>query len=541
VDDLRRSADGSANVFEPNPIFSQHDPSLRDGNDADTATLTAARVPVVLRRLDGSGYLRGLWADVTWTKKPSYAALLDWRTITRADDAFEQVMAYHHVDGAQQRLRDMGLTNVNARKTGVDAHAFRDDNAYYDPFDLGLHFGDGGVDDAEDADVIRHEYAHAMQDDQVADFGLTDEGGAMGEGFGDFFAVSFHDRGDALYDAAFAPWDGTAFSSAALTALRRVDGSKRYPFDFVGEVHADGEIWSRFLWDLRGLVGVDESVKLVVESHFLLAASARFKDGADAILAADESLHAGVHAAGIKTLLEARGLPFTGAVGVSPTDDAFEPNDEAGEAAPVAQGFRDGLVLADDDWYALTVPPNRRVRVVARFEPGRPGLFAEVLTTFGGLAARANGFDGSAGVDATAGPDGAAYRIHLYSVLGAGAPPGYGLSVVESDLPALKPGRTRLLGLDGDARAAFRVVVHGAQVARGATLRIVARNVRGVGTLADLRVTSPSGRLVSPFGDARTATGTNVVFPADEAGVWIVEAAPRDGTGGSFTIRARFR
>jgi hypothetical protein len=37
----------------------------------------------------------------------------------------------------------------------------------------------GGVDDAEDADVILHEYGHAIQDNQVPGFGSSLEAGAM--------------------------------------------------------------------------------------------------------------------------------------------------------------------------------------------------------------------------------------------------------------------------------------------------------------------------------------------------------------------------
>ena len=37
--------------------------------------------------------------------------------------------------------------------------------------------------------------------------------------------------------------------------LRRVDGNKIYPRDKVNQVHADGEMWSRALWDIRSLVG----------------------------------------------------------------------------------------------------------------------------------------------------------------------------------------------------------------------------------------------------------------------------------------------
>ena len=40
-----------------------------------------------------------------------------------------------------------------------------------------------------------------------------------------------------------------------MPCLRRVDSTKRYPRDIVNEVHADGEIWSACLWQIRDIVG----------------------------------------------------------------------------------------------------------------------------------------------------------------------------------------------------------------------------------------------------------------------------------------------
>lgn len=539
VDDLRRAAEGSAQVFAPNPIYSQRNPSLRDNANFDSSALTSARVPVTLRRLDGSGYLRGTWVDTTRTRKPSYSALFDWTAVTRSNAAFEEVMAYFHLDGAQQRLQDLGIAGVHARPISVDAHAFRDDNSYFDTFDKALHFGDGGVDDAEDADVVLHEYGHAMQEDQVTGFGMTDEGGAMGEGFGDFHAVSTHVRGDAQYDAAFGSWDAISFSTAGdPPVLRRVDTEKRFPADFEGQVHADGEIWSRFLWDLRGLIGNDESLKVVVESHFLLSPSAGFFQGANAVLAANESLRQGADADAIRSLLDARGLRYTPPGGPGVPDDSFEQNDDAAHAAPVAAGLSTGLVLADEDWYAVTVPPNRRLRVTALLDASRPGAFAEVRTASGSLVARSSAADGTAGLDAAAGPDGATLLLRVFDQSASASPATYALNVVETSLVALRSGRARFLALDGDARAIYRINVGEARARRGARLKFTAKSSQ-FGTVADVRVVSPTGRVLATFGDARTPSGASVTVDADETGSWVVELLPREGTSGGLVLRAK--
>ena len=50
--------------------------------------------------------------------------------------------------------------------------------------------------------------------------------------------------------------------------LRRVDGSKHYPEDLVGEVHADGEIWSRALWDIHKALGAKLADTIIIRAQF---------------------------------------------------------------------------------------------------------------------------------------------------------------------------------------------------------------------------------------------------------------------------------
>ena len=50
----------------------------------------------------------------------------------------------------------------------------------------------GGVDDAQDPDIVYHELGHAIQDDQIPGFGQPSfsslgDPGALGEGFGDYW------------------------------------------------------------------------------------------------------------------------------------------------------------------------------------------------------------------------------------------------------------------------------------------------------------------------------------------------------------------
>ena len=58
------SSTGTGRVFFPNPVAYLQNQTLTDQKDADYAALQPAYVLVTLTNLDGSGYLRGDWANL---------------------------------------------------------------------------------------------------------------------------------------------------------------------------------------------------------------------------------------------------------------------------------------------------------------------------------------------------------------------------------------------------------------------------------------------------------------------------------------------
>src|SRR5688500_20215038 len=107
-------------------------------------------------------------------------------------------MAYYWVTQAQLYLQGLGFGStyrgVNDESQDVRINQWGQDNSYsWDKHDI-LRFGKGGVDDAEDAEVILHEYGHAIQYSQQpggsGGFGSSLEAGSIGEGFADYWAVT---------------------------------------------------------------------------------------------------------------------------------------------------------------------------------------------------------------------------------------------------------------------------------------------------------------------------------------------------------------
>ena len=75
------------------------------------------------------------------------------------------------------------------------------------------------MDDAEDAEVVVHEYGHSVQDDQVPGFGSTLQAGSIGEAFGDYLAVEVGLSAAAnkgwpveTSPACVADWDSTSYT-----------------------------------------------------------------------------------------------------------------------------------------------------------------------------------------------------------------------------------------------------------------------------------------------------------------------------------------
>ena len=320
-------ATGSGLIYQPNPIQTSGNAGLTDGGDSASTALNAERVEVTLSGLvAGIGTLRGEFVDLVSLAGGLTVPDADEPTrvyeYDRSDKRFEQVTIYSTVDAIQRYFHSLGFDDDTGIANGIrdfpslaNAHWNTADQSFYSTGDDAIHFGDGGVDDGEDADIIVHEYGHAIQHNQNACWG-GGEMGAMGEGFGDYLAASFFaDAGDTTFQSSNAAcvgeWDASAFSSSNPPCLRRVDGNKQYPDDLVGAVHPDGEIWSRALWDIRQSAGASVTDQLVLEHHFLVPCNASMVDAANQILQADTNLNGSANHGAIRTAFCDRGI-FSG-------------------------------------------------------------------------------------------------------------------------------------------------------------------------------------------------------------------------------------
>ncbi|UUZ47440.1 hypothetical protein LP420_29820 [Massilia sp. B-10] len=120
-----------------------------------------------------------------------------------------------HLDQNQRYIQSLGFTGTKSiinRPFDVDTDGVNgDDNSHYSGGSPDyLAFGHGCVNDSEDADVILHEYGHAIQANINSSWSGGDTG-AMGEGFGDYWAGSYsysRPNGTVYHPEWVFSWDG---------------------------------------------------------------------------------------------------------------------------------------------------------------------------------------------------------------------------------------------------------------------------------------------------------------------------------------------
>ena len=206
---------GRALVFDPDPVTTSRDRTLRDGDPVEQW-----RTWIDLYDLDESGYLRGPRIAVATDRPPRAQEPAGVFDFISADPRFEECMAYAHGDRTLRRVTEL-IGASRDRALTLRVHGTGADNSWFSRPQDEIIYGDGGVDDAEDADIILHEIGHAIHDLLVPGFGGGDTR-ALSEGFADFWAASRNG------DPCVGDWDATSYSPPC---LRECDLELVYPFD----------------------------------------------------------------------------------------------------------------------------------------------------------------------------------------------------------------------------------------------------------------------------------------------------------------------
>jgi Zn-dependent metalloprotease len=303
---LSKSATGTGDVFNPNPVVALQDESLRDRGDSNQQVLIPAYKRVALPHLNAGPTLVGKYAQVVAARGPLAYSPSHTYIYTRLDDRFEQVNAYYGIDLAQTYIQTLGFGDVNNEAQDLKIDTYTGDNSFYSPRNDKITYGIGGVDDAEDLEVVWHEYGHAIQDAQVPGYGASEQAGATGEGFGDYWAVTMSQPTSNHFQVpCVMDWDSTSYTSTVPHCLRRTDTGKTTD-DIDGEVHDDGEIWSNALWDINRALGRNRANTVILEAQFSYTPNNSFARAAERTVTAARALYGTAAAAKVRQAFEAR-------------------------------------------------------------------------------------------------------------------------------------------------------------------------------------------------------------------------------------------
>jgi len=379
---------GSGYAFDPDPRTTLNTDALTDTSAA--SAFDAAYSSKTLRDLTVTGgvySLTGPYVNIKNIESPNTAPSTTtngvW-TAKRGNNAFDDTNVYFHLDQSQRYIQSLGFTGTKSilnRSMDVDTDGVNgDDNSHFSGTGATgyLAFGHGCVNDSEDADVILHEYGHGIQASINSSWSGGDTG-AMGEGFGDYWAASYSystPNGKVYHPEWAFSWDGHG-SCWAGRMLNRTDAkynsSKSYSAHTSvtenGVTFQSDELWSAPLYSaMVSLIAAGKPRanidQIILEAHFGLGSNIKMPAMATAIVNAAKNLFPSdlSYANTFQAKFEAQNILSGGSctpVNISET----ESNNTIATANAISQSCTTASAnmssSTDVDYFAITVPAGK--------------------------------------------------------------------------------------------------------------------------------------------------------------------------------------
>ena len=301
-----------AMVFLPDPLTSAgviygQNGTYKHFNDSDYALLNDQRVQVyfpatlrgdtfylenkycILQNIPETNTTFG-WANIN----PLKSIIPDF-SFTRKQNGFKEAMVMYHIYNTQKYIQSIGFNNIVNYQLRVDAQRWSHyDNSGFWPYsDTTLSFGLGGVPDAEDADVVVHEYTHAISYSINPSGNMSNERRSIEEGICDANATNysrFYSPFNWRYCYNFDGGNPSVSGSNELWGGRTTNSTKIY-LDKVGDWYGDCEIWSSTINDMSACMGRDTTLKLLFTSLYSYTPNTTMPDAANLFLQADSIIY----------------------------------------------------------------------------------------------------------------------------------------------------------------------------------------------------------------------------------------------------------
>jgi zinc metalloprotease ZmpB len=268
-------------VFNPDPlteaeVFYGH-PYVHENNQ-NTAVLDPLRVQrsAMVEFSSGIFQLRNPWiriVDFESPRLPVVTSAVPAFNYSRNHEGFEQTNVLYHVTSFQLHLQRLGF-QIAQFQIEVDAQGVQGtDNSYFtsSPYPR-MSFGPGGVPDGEDADVIYHEYTHALFHSAAPGTSFGNERRSLEEAHADYFATSYS-KSIKMHNAdRMFSWDGHNEFWPGRWATNHQNKNYNNLTNF-GNIYSHTDIWVASVMQVWDRLGRDCTDQIATQAMYGAAAN----------------------------------------------------------------------------------------------------------------------------------------------------------------------------------------------------------------------------------------------------------------------------
>lgn len=301
-------------VFNPDPLTTSgntYGGTYIDNGDADASSLNNERVQLQVKADFTAGVfsLSNSHVLITEFSGPNVQPVTSTTpsfSYTRTESGFEDVNTYYHLTTYQEHMQSLGFNLVNYQLE-VDVHALSgSDNSMFSTGSGSgrLFFGEGGVDDAEDADVIIHEYGHAISESAAPNTNNGIERRTLDEANGDYLATSYSRNINPFNWQNMFNWDG----HNEFWPGREVTSTKDYQTLSFSFIYDHTDIWASCLMEIWAQIGRDKTDEVLLQSLYGYTSNLTMIDAAKLYLQADTMLNNNANAFIMRTEFARRNI-----------------------------------------------------------------------------------------------------------------------------------------------------------------------------------------------------------------------------------------
>ena len=305
----------AAKVFKPDPLTTlnkQYGGIYIDNNDVNDTWINNAyftvNLPISFNDSSQLFLLENGFVRIEDFESPNILPTTNTTPnfiFTRNQPGFEECNIVYHITQFQNYIASIGYDTLLTDGITADAHGqFGTDNSVFvrNGGNPTLSFGTGGVDDAEDADVIIHEYCHGISWSANGNDNFSNERAGLDEGVADYFATSYSRSLNTYNWENMFSWDGhNSFWTGRIANTTRNYGT-------TNDMYQLGEIWNSAMSAISTNLGNFITDRLMLESLHFFTNNTTLPEAAMYVLKADTLLFNGMNVPNICAHFQLRNI-----------------------------------------------------------------------------------------------------------------------------------------------------------------------------------------------------------------------------------------